>query len=252
MTGTHSTPGGDASPPPGVVLDCDGVLVDSEPLHAWATTQWASTVGITMRPEYFRDLIGMTVRDQIARIVKGTGHDPTAAYHAREEHFWGLIDQIEPMAGVVELIRRLHRAGTRIAIASNGSRDYLEHVIDSLKVGPMIDGFVCADDTTHPKPEPEPYLKAAALLGLPPARCVAVEDSETGVTSALAAGMTVIMVTSTPDPHVPDAVTVVTDHRQAEEVLFQRRPEKLDGSVSSSGPILDTVASNQGPVRGQR
>ena len=70
-------PGGGArTPPPGVVLDCDGVLVDSEPLHARATTLWAATIGVTLRPEYFHDLIGMTVFDQVARIVKGTGHDP--------------------------------------------------------------------------------------------------------------------------------------------------------------------------------
>jgi beta-phosphoglucomutase-like phosphatase (HAD superfamily) len=120
LTGNQPVPGGGAlTPPPGVVLDCDGVLVDSEPLHARATTAWASTIGVTLRPEYFQDLIGMTVRDQVAGIVKGTGHDPTEAYHAREEHFWGLVDQLEPMAGVVDLIRRLHTAGTRIAIASN-------------------------------------------------------------------------------------------------------------------------------------
>ena len=157
MTNDQPSPGGGAdTPPPGVVLDCDGVLVDSEPLHARATTLWASTIGVTLRPEYFQDLIGMTVFDQVARIVKGTGHDPTKAYHAREELFWGLIDQLEPMAGVVHLIRRLHTAGTRIAIASNGSRDYLQHVIDTLKIGAMIQGFVCADDTAHPKPHPSP------------------------------------------------------------------------------------------------
>ena len=128
--------GGVHTPPPGVVLDCDGVLVDSEPLHARATTLWASTIGVTLRPEYFHDLIGMTVFDQVARVVKGTGHDPTQAYHAREKHFWGLIDQLQPMAGVVDLIRRLHAAGTRIAIASNGSRDYLQHVIDTLSSVP--------------------------------------------------------------------------------------------------------------------
>jgi len=224
LTPTHSTPGGGASPPPGVVLDCDGVLVDSEPLHAWATTTWASTIGITLRPEYFHDLIGMTVRQQVAHIVKGTGHDPTAAYQDREKHFWGLVDQIEPMAGVVDLIRRLHRAGTRIAIASNGSRDFLEHVIGSLRIGSMIDGFVCADDVTHPKPDPEPYLKAAALLGLEPTVCVAVEDSQPGVASALAAGMTVVMVSAVPavTNTVPAGVVVVPDHHQAEDFLFDR------------------------------
>jgi HAD superfamily hydrolase (TIGR01509 family) len=198
------------------------VLVDSEPLHAFATTRWASTIGITLRPEYFHDLIGMTVRDQVARIVKGTGHDPTAAYHAREEHFWGLIDQIEPMVGVVDLIHRLHQAGTRIAVASNGSRNYLRHVIDALNIDRMIEGFICADDIGHPKPHPEPYLKAAVLLGLAPSVCVAVEDSEPGVASAVAAGMTVIMVTPAPTPGtIPPGVVVVPDHHQAENVLFQ-------------------------------
>ena len=161
MTHAPSTPGGGirTSPPPGVVLDCDGILVDSEPLHAWATTLWAKTVGITLHPKYFHDLVGMTVFDQIAHIVKGTGHDPTEAYHAREEHFWGLIDQIEPMIGVVDLIRRLHTAGSRIAIASNGSREYLEHVIDRLKIAQLIEGFICADEVTHPKRAGESHAR---------------------------------------------------------------------------------------------
>jgi HAD superfamily hydrolase (TIGR01509 family) len=223
LTINQPSPGGGArTPPPGVVLDCDGVLVDSEPLHARATTLWASTIGVTLQPEYFQDLIGMTVFDQVARIVKGTGHDPTQAYHAREEHFWGLIDQLEPMDGVVHLIRRLHTAGTRIAIASNGSRDYLRHVVDALKIGAMIQGFVCADDTTRPKPDPEPYLKAATLLDLEPSACVAVEDSGPGMTSALAAGMSVIMVSSAPETtvSVPAGVVVVADHYRAERIFF--------------------------------
>jgi HAD superfamily hydrolase (TIGR01509 family) len=219
---TPPTPAAGTTPPAGVVLDCDGILVDSEPLHARATTEWAKTVGITLHPEYFHDLIGMTVFDQIAHIVKGTGHDPAKAYQARETHFWSLIDQIEPMVGVVDLIRRLHGAGTRIAIASNGSRDYLRHVIDTLKIDTMIDGFVCADEITHPKPDPEPYLKAAALLGLEPRVCVAVEDSLPGLTSALAAGMSVIMVNPAPaSTPVPSGVVVVRDHHQAEGVLFE-------------------------------
>jgi len=223
LTHPPPTPGGGVlTPPPGVVLDCDGVLVDSEPLHAWATTLWAKTVGITLHPKYFHDLVGMTVFDQIAHIVKGTGHDPTEAYHAREEHFWGLIHQIEPMIGVVDLIRRLHTAGTRIAIASNGSREYLEHVIDRLKIAQLIEGFICADEVTHPKPDPEPYLKAAELLELPPTSCVAVEDSPAGLTSALAAGMAVILINPIPTAGAtyPEGVRVVADHHAAEEVFF--------------------------------
>ncbi len=222
MTGGLPTPGGGKRPPPGVVLDCDGVLVDSEPSHARATTRWASTIGISLRPEHFHDLIGMTVFDQIARIVEGTGHDPIKAYHAREEHFWSLIDQIEPMAGVVDLIHRLHAAGTGIAVASNGSRAYVQHIVDTLKIGTVIEGFVCADDITHPKPDPEPYLKATSLLDLAPSACVAIEDSQSGLTSALTAGLSVIMINPAAGARTtyPDRVRVVVDHHRAGELLF--------------------------------
>ena len=86
----------------------------------------------------------------------------------------------------------------------------------------MIQGFVCADDITHPKPDPEPYLKAAALLDLEPSACVAVEDSGPGMTSALAAGMSVILVNSAPAPtlSVPAGVVVVADHYRAEQIFF--------------------------------
>ena len=98
----------------------------------------------------------------------------------------------------------------------------LPAVTNALKIDTMIDGFVCADEITHPKPDPEPYLKAAALLGLEPRACVAVEDSQPGVTSALAAGMSVIMVNPAPaSTTVPSGVVVVRDHHQAEGVLFE-------------------------------
>ena len=62
----------DAGPPGLVIFDCDGVLVDSEPLHARATTEWAAGLGITVPPEAFDDLVGLTVPDQIARVLEGT------------------------------------------------------------------------------------------------------------------------------------------------------------------------------------
>ena len=78
--------------------------------------------------------------------------------------------------------------------------------------------------------DPEPYLKAAALLDLEPRACVAVEDSDPGMTSALAAGMSVIMVNPAPAPTttIPAGVVVVPDHHEAEEVLFKRSSSVSD------------------------
>jgi len=179
-------------PPAGVVFDCDGVLVDSEPTHARATTEWAAGLGITLRSSFLHDLVGMTVAQQVALIVRETSHDPYKSYQAREKHFWSVADEIGPMLGAGTVARRLKADGTRIAIASSGSHRYLQHVIDLLELGDVIDGYIGAEDVTHPKPHPEPYTKAVAMLGLRPQSCVAIEDSATGTASASAAGLKVI------------------------------------------------------------
>jgi HAD superfamily hydrolase (TIGR01509 family) len=217
-----------SKPPAGVVFDCDGVLVDSEPLHARATTEWAASLGITLTPDFFHDLVGMTVPQQIDLIVNDTDHDPQASYQAREQHFWTIADEIAPMLGVAPLAQRLHAAGTRIAIASNGSSRYLRHVIELLGIEGLIAGYVSADDVIHPKPHPEPYTRAAALLELPTSSCVAVEDSATGAASAVAAGLKVIRV----DPaltgvNYPGHMQAVADMAEATSLLFgavQDRP----------------------------
>lgn len=135
------TPGGGSTPlpPPGVVFDCDGVLVDSEPLHARATTEWARSIGVHLPPEFFPGIVGKTVREQVALIVDGTGHPIEDGLRDREEHFWAVAHEIMPMTGVQTLIRRLNDAGSLVAIASNGSRRYLEHVIDLLDVRGLIE-----------------------------------------------------------------------------------------------------------------
>lgn len=181
-----------ASPPRGVVLDCDGVLVDSEPLHARATTEWAATIGIRLEPDFFPGVIGMTVRQQIAKIVGPDRLD--SAYRAREAHFWSLLEEIPTVPGIVELVRDLRAAGLALAVASNGTQRYVQHVVEVLGLARCFDALTTADSGVAPKPDPAPYRHSAGQLGLTPEACAAVEDSPLGARSAADAGLRLIVV----------------------------------------------------------
>jgi HAD superfamily hydrolase (TIGR01509 family) len=127
------------------------------------------------------------------------------------EHVLGMVAEViaahaEPMPGAVELVRAL--AGrVPIAVASNSPRRLLELSLDRAGLTGVPDAVVAADDVTHGKPAPDLYLAACAALGVDPGASVAFEDTITGVTSARAAGMTVVGVPSlNPDGFPADLV----------------------------------------------
>lgn len=176
-----------------VVFDCDGVLVDSEPVHAQATTQQLKSLGTPIPEGLFERIIGMRVRDQMTIVGELTGHDPQRLFDGREERFWELIRLNFPaMPGAASTIRRLHEAGFAIGVASSGTREYVDYVVTALGVRDLVDAVTSGDDVRQPKPDPECYLRTATALGVPAASCAAVEDSELGVRSAAAARMHVL------------------------------------------------------------
>lgn len=190
-----------SAPPPGrtvdaVVFDCDGVLVDSEPLHADATREYFRSHGVALGEHAFADLIGMRVRDQVTRLSEAHGlpGDQEEHYAGREQVFWRMAESgIATTPGAAETIRALHAAGIRVGVATSGTRRWVEHVLDALAVQDVVDAVATGEDVTRPKPDPEPYLVAARRLATEPGRCVAVEDSPAGVASASAAGMAVLV-----------------------------------------------------------
>jgi len=96
--------------------------------------------------------------------------------------------------GARELLAEVAAAGLPHALVTSSEREFMDAVL--ARTGLSFDALVCADDVSVTKPDPEPYLLAAKLLGADPARCVALEDSPNGVASAEAAGCRVIAVPS--------------------------------------------------------
>lgn len=181
------------------VFDLDGTLVDSETLCAQAWSALAETYGVPSFDE-FEDEPGQTSDARLERLAEATGRGTD---HLYEVH-WSLLEQryrseLRVVTRGYSLAVAAHSAGLPVAVASNSRhhrvRTTLQIAAPALAALPLVG----ADDVRAPKPAPDVYLRAAALLNVHPQRCVAVEDSEVGARAAQAAGMRLIMVDELPD-----------------------------------------------------
>jgi HAD superfamily hydrolase (TIGR01509 family) len=179
-----------------VLFDCDGVLVDSEPIVNRVLAEmlgelgWAIDVAETMRI-----FVGKMVRDEAALIRARTGFALTEAWleQFRQRRNAALAGELVEVAGASAAVRELHGVlHGRIAVASGADRHKVE--LQLQKVG-LLDCFAgrvfSGQEQPRGKPYPDVYLAAAAALGVAPARCAVVEDTVTGARAGLAAGATV-------------------------------------------------------------
>lgn len=187
-----------ATPVDALLLDMDGVLVDSEPLHMRAWDEVLRRLGLQTDRDWFDEWIGVPDRDLAAYVAEALFPNLDAAdvLTTKRGHFRTLIEAgLSPMPGVDDGLRQL--AQLPMAVVTNSGRDDAER---SLALAGLQDYFrilVSADDVTAPKPAPEPYARAAAHLGVDPRLCIVIEDSPAGVHSARAAGCRVLAVTTT-------------------------------------------------------
>jgi HAD superfamily hydrolase (TIGR01509 family) len=197
-----------------VVFDLDGVIVDSEPTHERATDEYLAGLGAAVDQRLRDDMMGRRVRELTDAIAALLGRRPDEVLAEREAVFWRLLEEgegLEPMPGLHRAIARLTDAGLPLAVATSATRAYVEHVLERLGVRAAFKAVVSGEDVVHGKPDPEVYLRAAALLGADPTDCAAIEDTFYGVRAARAAGMRVVAV--------PNALTATMDFSAADAVV---------------------------------
>ena len=180
-----------------VLFDCDGVLVDSEPITNGVLRDMLEELGWTLsQAECMRIFVGKAVKDEMAVIEARTGKPLSEEWLAqfRERRNQGLVERVQAIAGAVDSAAALHMAfGGRIAVCSGADRFKVELQLKKCGLMPFFDGRVFSGhETPRSKPFPDVYLAAAAALQVDPARCVVVEDTITGVRAGIAAGATVI------------------------------------------------------------
>jgi HAD superfamily hydrolase (TIGR01509 family) len=176
-----------------IIFDCDGVLVDSEPLAALAYERVYEKHGMSgVTGEVIGQCVGMKQADIIVRIKELTGHQFPA--HA-DGDIWAetkqlFSDRLVPTKGLVSF---LHHLSARRCVASSSSLERIHHSLGVTDLAPYFgDAIFSSSMVKRGKPAPDIFLHAASQMGAEPQNCVVIEDSPFGVEGAVAAGMKAI------------------------------------------------------------
>lgn len=184
-----------------VLFDMDGLLVDSEPLWTVAEVELAARLGGEFTEELKAAIVGTRLEVAVPTILRWYDA-PAGPAAVAETSAWLLARMVELfgvhlplLPGVAVLLRDLRAAQVPLALVSSSYRVLVDAALAG--VGPFA-VTVAGDEVVEGKPHPEPYLTAAARLGVDPRDCVVVEDSPAGVASGEAAGCAVVAVPSVP------------------------------------------------------
>jgi HAD superfamily hydrolase (TIGR01509 family) len=222
----------------------DGLLVDSEPLWFVVEREVAGRLGAPWGEPDQEALIGGSLERTVSYLLAKAGGaakagGPVTAGRADVARW--LVDGMARLVlarglplqpGAARLLAALDAASVPCALVTASSRAIMDAV---LKVTGLSFGVtVCGEDVQRGKPDPEPYLRAAALLGVPPAGCVVLEDSPTGIAAARAAGCPVIAVPSVPVSPGPGLITV----KSLDEVGFYLLERAMTGNSAGRDHIV--------------
>lgn len=175
-----------------VVFDLDGLLIDSEPLQAWAWDAYARRFGTTLRDDVLAKMLGLRAVDASRIFVEELDLPvtPEVAVRDRDEIFLAAAPgRIIAHRGAAELIETLRTQSVPLALATSGHRRYVDLALSSAGLSGVFDVEVTGDQVARGKPHPDIYLRAAELLDTAPENCLALEDAPNGVRAALGAGM---------------------------------------------------------------
>jgi HAD superfamily hydrolase (TIGR01509 family) len=196
-----------------VLFDMDGLLVDTEPLWFETETEVMARLGVQWTAQDQEALLGGSMEGSVAyMLAKATR--PASPQDVERWLSQGMLDRVrdgrvEIRPGARELLTAVAAAGLPHALVTSSLRPFAEAVLAG--TGFRFPVTVCGNDVPTSKPDPAPYVLAAKLLEVAPARCVALEDSPNGVASATAAGCAVVAVPSFVDiPPAPGRLVVAS------------------------------------------
>ena len=215
--------------PDAVIFDLDGVLVDSEQRWNGAKEALVRETGGRWLEEAPTRMMGMSSPEWSVYLRDDLGVAMEAAEINREvvrRMEEGYREELPLLPGASEAVRAL--AGRwPLGLASSANREVIDLVLELAGFGDAFRVTVSSEEVERGKPAPDVYLAAARGLGVEPARCVAIEDSSSGLRAAAAAGMTVIAV---PNPHYPPAPDALALASAAVATVGEVTPELIEGA----------------------
>ncbi len=181
-----------------VVLDMDGLMLDTEPVYKAAWQRASAELGHVLDDRAYTRLVGRQTRDCELELVRQFGADfPLDRFRARWPELWraGARDiGIERKSGLLEFLDFAEQQGLLIAVATSSEVAYTEFSLRQAGLDGRFRVVVTGDQVAIGKPAPDIYLEAARRLHVEPSRCVALEDSEAGILAASRAGMVSLLI----------------------------------------------------------
>jgi beta-phosphoglucomutase family hydrolase len=176
--------------PKGIIFDCDGTLADTMPLH-WRAWQVITAKHRVHLPEdRFYALGGVPSRDILKMLSQeqSVPLDHLAVAREKETEYLQLLHEVQPIDMIVAVARENYKK-IPMAVASGGTRNIIERVLEHLRIRHFFEAIVTSEDVLRQKPAPDIFIEAAKRIGVAPRDCRAYEDTDLGMQAIRAAGM---------------------------------------------------------------
>lgn len=206
-----------------VILDRDGVIINSDVVVIKAAREAFAQLGFTLLDEDIPQITGRSYSVYTDYFLQKWDFDAEEYYRIMRELFYANLDAAPYFEEAVKLIKKLHGQKIPLAITTSAGREGTLLILEKAGIAGMFDVIVTKEDCKNLKPDPEPYALTAKKLGITPELCLAIEDTALGVESAKKAGLKCIAI---PNEHTRDqdfslADKVVTSGGEVErELLF--------------------------------
>jgi HAD superfamily hydrolase (TIGR01509 family) len=211
-----------------VIFDLDGVIIDSEPIHARAKRIAFSRFGMEVPNEVYERFVGETDWNVVEYVVTHYGDDSLRIQDVldlKQSEFRSLIPDMESIPGALEFIENARDAFEQLVLVTSATPLNEKLSLEQFGLDNTFDFTIYVDDVAHAKPHPEPYNRAIEKLALPAESCFIIEDSINGVTAAAASGAFVAgMQTSMSEEQLLDAGAdiVFPDFQALSDWLFKQ------------------------------
>ena len=198
-----------------VILDMDGLMLDTESIYKRAWQSASAECGYSLDDDFYLTLVGQPNPACEAALLNRFGdHFPIADFRTRWSRLWQAHVEtagIPTKPGLSELLSFLRERQVPVAVATSSDRDYASLSLRAAQLETWFDNVITGDEVVNGKPAPDIYIEAARRIGVEPANCLAIEDSDAGVLAASAAGMITVMVPDlkAPSPQVRNAAFCV-------------------------------------------
>jgi HAD superfamily hydrolase (TIGR01509 family) len=185
-----------------LLFDLDGTLAETDSLHLPTWVDVLEPYGVSVDERFYRESIsgrntGEIIRDLLPEL---SDEENRSVGDAKEARFRERATELEPLTGLLDFIEFGRERGMSIVLVTNAPEENVQAILLALQLRDFFDAVVLADEVEAVKPDPAPYVAALRRLGIPAEEALAFEDSVSGISSSVAAGIPTVGITSSQVP----------------------------------------------------